>query len=175
MAGTTFQEILSQFLEEKSPFPREEMSRKPEFHSQFTSYEPSFTWETPTAPKKFGYKISTPPHQAPRESKTENGQSSEEKSPTDRAKIVPTSSEQVWNIEKLSPETQLQIEFLTRMGANFEGKISISLLKKAHRRLARQFHPDTNQSNGEDFLRLQSIYEELSETLNSLEKTKVAA
>jgi hypothetical protein len=165
MAGTTFQEILSQFLEEKSPFSREEMSQKPEFHSQFTSYEPSFTWETPTAPKKFGYKINTPPRQPPRESKIE----------TDRAKIVPTPSEQVWNIEKLSPEIQLQLEFLTRMGANFEGKISISLLKKAHRRLARQFHPDTNHSDGEDFLRLQSIYEELSEALNSLEKTKVAA
>lgn len=88
---------------------------------------------------------------------------------------MPNPSEKVWNIENLSPEIQLQLEFLTRMGANFEGKISISLLKKAHRRLARQFHPDTNPSDGEDFLRLQSIYEELSETLNSLKKTKVAA
>jgi hypothetical protein len=175
MAGTTFQEILSQFLEEKSPFSREERSQKPEFPSQFTSYEPSFTWETPTAPKKFGYKINTPPRPAPRESKIENGQSSEGKSSSDRAKIMPNPSEKVWNIENLSPEIQLQLEFLTRMGANFEGKISISLLKKAHRRLARQFHPDTNQSDGEDFLRLQSIYEELSENLNSLEKTKVAA
>jgi hypothetical protein len=160
MAGTTFQEILSQFLEEKSPFSREERSQKPEFPSQFTSYEPCFTWETPTAPKKFGYKINTPPRPRPRESKV--------------AKIMPNPSEKVWNIENLSPEIQFQLEFLTRMGANFEGKISISLLKKAHRRLARQFHPDTNQSDGEDFLRLQSIYEELSETLNSLEKTKVA-
>ena len=167
MAATTFQEILSQFLEEKPPFSREEMSQKPEFPSQFTSYEPSFTWETPTSPKKFGYKIN--------KSKIENEQSSEGKSPTQPAKIMPTPSEQVWNIGKLSPEIQLQLEFLTRMGANFEGKISISLLKKAHRRLARQFHPDTNQSGGEDFLRLQSIYEGLSEALNSLEKSKAAA
>jgi hypothetical protein len=175
MAATTFQEILSQFLEEKTPFPREEMSRKPEFPSQFTSHEPSFTWETPTQPqpKKSGYKA--PPRSEKASAPSGNSTSPNEKLATPRAKTVPTPSEQVWNIEKLSPGIQFQLEFLTRMGANFEGKISISLLKKAHRRLARQFHPDANHSGGEDFLRLQSIYEELSEALNSLEKTKTAA
>lgn len=170
MAATTFQEILSQFLEEKTPFSREDSPEKPEFHSQFTSYEPAFTWESPSqvTPKKSGYKV--PPRSEKSSFASEKPHSSNENLKVSRAKIVPTPSEKVWNIANLSLENQLRLEFLTRLGANFEGKISISLLKKAHRRLARQLHPDTNPSGGEDFLRLQSIYEELSEVLTTLSK-----
>lgn len=167
MAATTFQEILSQFLEEKTPFSQEDSPAKPEFHSQFTSYEPSFTWEIPSqaTAKKSGYKV--PPRSEKTAAPSEKPESSNENLNVGRAKIVPIPSETVWNIEKLSPENQLRLEFLTRMGANFEGKISISLLKRAHRRLARQFHPDTNKEGGETFLRLQSIYEELLEALSA--------
>ena len=170
MAATTFQEILSQFLEENSPFSRGEVTQKPEFQPQFTSYEPTFMWESPSTihSKKSGYKV--PPPSEKSSTPSGNPESQSENRSEDRAKIVPTPSEKVWNIGNLPAEIQLQLEFLTRLGANFEGKISFSLLKKAHRRLARQYHPDQNAKGGEDFLRLQSIYEELSEALSSLEK-----
>lgn len=164
MAATTFQQILSQFLEEETPFPRGKSAEKPELKREFTSYEPDFTW-IPTlkpAAKKSAYKKSAP-------------RVSEEKSAPTEAKIVPTPSEPAWEIGKLPPEAQLNVTILTRMGANFEGKISISLLKKAHRKLAKQLHPDFAKGSGEKFLELQSIYEELMETLTKLSSPAKAA
>ncbi len=163
MKATTFQQILSQFLEEESPASRGESAKKAEFKPQFTSHEPEFIWfqAQVKAAKKSGY--APPP---PRE-KVKIAVAAP-------AQVVPPPEEPSFLIDKLAPDIQLQIAILTRMGANFPMKISSSLLKKAHRRLAKQLHPDSQGQDlpadvrakrGEDFLRLQSIYESLLKSL----------
>lgn len=163
MAATSFRDILSQFLEEESS--NSPLKNEPPRHKSSENVE--FPWgeilnfprsEASTA-KRNGY---PPPPERPK-----------------RVEMAPPPpppkpAEPSWSVEQLSSTDQLQVRELIKMGAReLENGISLSKLKKAHRRLAKQLHPDAlgNDARKADFVRLQSIYDVLNRSLKALSES----
>ena len=157
MENRSFRDILAQFLEEKTEVsPRKSASPAPE--------TPLFHWENPEL--------------KPRHPKNPYPKAPARPKPMPEVKAAPP--EPKWRISELNAVEQQQIRNLVQMGATeINGEISLSVLKKAHRRLAKRFHPDMQAnemkragnlppetSSQGKFLALQSIYEVLSESLS---------
>jgi hypothetical protein len=147
MENQSFRDILAGFLEEKEAIaPLKKPSATPE--------TPSFHWENLEL-NAFKPKAAYP---------------KPERKTVPLPKAKPAVQEPKWAVSELNPNDQRQIKKLVQMGATeINGEISLSILKKAHRRLAKKLHPDTgNEKSQEGFLALQSIYECLSERLSDL-------
>ncbi len=167
MEKQSFREILAGLLEENDPAPKTETAaaytpepipEMPTFHWENTSAtfaKPSARYATP--PKA---KVAATPAPAP--------------TITAAPAAAPVVKEPSWTISELNSTDQRLVNSLVKLGANEVATvISVSLLKKAYRRLAKQLHPDTalavagKQKSQEDFLALQSIYEELNASLRA--------
>jgi len=149
MDGQSFRDILAQFLEEESEIsPRQTVTAEPQ--------TPSFHWQNPK------------PHQAAKATYPPPPKRKMAPPPTP-APVKARPPEPKWKIQELSHADQQHIKTLVQLGANeINGEISLSNLKKAHRRLARALHPDTaGPKQKEQFLLLQSIYERLSRSLQA--------
>ena len=162
MAQESFREILAGFLEEESTVSPRETTVKSELPPVFPSEIPFFQWQTTSATNpnaKNAY-----PRPAPRPAKI-----------AEVPKAKP--AEPKWAASALSSTEQRQLRTLVLMGApELATEISLTTLKRAHRRLAKQMHPDLAKSKGqEDFLALQSIYECLMQTLNDLARGSESA
>jgi|GEM_PF-5527190 len=155
MENQSFRDILAQFLERGND---DQPVEAPISQGKIPSETPFFIWENQAAT------TAKPKSTYPKpEMKTK---SSPEVKP-----VLP--AEPKWAIFEFSLADQRHIKKLVQMGATeINGEISLSKLKKAHRRLAKQLHPDVarNEKSQEDFLALQSIYESLCESIKALAK-----
>lgn len=154
MAKESFRDILAGFLEENEPIsPRETLS------------EPAFQVEIPFEIPLFSLEKMARKHSYPPPPQRRKPSIPVEKALPEKPKTVEPS----WTVEQLSATEQNQVQALVKLGAHelSAGKICLSQLKKAHRRLAKQLHPDAigAERRKEEFLRLQSIYEGLSRSL----------
>lgn len=172
MENSSFRDILSQFLEEKSEkSPSQPLPFEPS--KEFFAYnEPLLAWQSPDLKqaRKGGY----PPTPA-------------RKNPPREAKIAAKTTviENIFELTELRSIDQALVGTMIHLGA-FDLKNGISLLrvKKAHRRLAKRLHPDrlenglTNrekEQRQEMFLTLQTAYEALSRSLPTYKKANESA
>lgn len=176
MASESFRDILAGFLEENEAISPRETAEKASFQAQNPSentqisYEnPYFSWEKPAfsnekAARKAAYGR---PAQAAEHAKPAVSVMKVETAPPPAAAQYVEPS---WTVEQLSATERTQIQGLVQLGARelADGRICLSRVKKAHRRLAKRLHPDMAPATRADagaFLRLQSIYEGLSKSL----------
>ena len=161
MEKSSFREILARFLEEKADISPREATKSVPHNVHLGDFSTPFHWQAPElkSAKKNGY-----PPPPPRKVDAFRGEK-----PT--AKAV----EQLIATAKLETIDQACVQRLVRMGAHeLTNRISLIRLKKAHRRLAKVFHPDhldkgLSPSERENlqarFLALQAAYEQLSRSL----------
>lgn len=158
MESRSFAEILSDFLEEKTPDSPLKNAVSGTSSTAFTP--PLFTWHPPNlTQKKKGY---PPPEERKRKPAPP---------PTRECEIIHA-------VERLESPDFLRVQVLIRMGATeFSEGISLPRLKKAHRRLVKTLHPDHHPEGlSEDeqrrrhsqFLLLQEAYEQLQSALKKL-------
>jgi hypothetical protein len=179
MSNQSFRDILAGFLEEKDPISPQETARKTEIQVDFPSETPFFQWSMPGSITEAVASDST--QFSSGKAKTAYPRPPSAKSAPPKVEAKP---ELTWEILKLNNADQRRVKILVQMGANeINGTISESRLKKAYRRLVRSLHPDAipagataaqKKKSQEDFLALQSIYEELSESLKALSSEKVS-
>ena len=178
MSNQSFRDILAGFLEEKTPISAPETARKVENHADFPSETPHFHW---SATGSMADAVAAESSQA-YVSKAKTAYARPPSVSSALGKKAPPVPPQVevqpelaWVLAELNNADQSKVKILVQMGANeINGTISESRLKKAYRRLARSLHPDAiptaasaakKKKSQEDFLALQSIYEQLSESL----------
>lgn len=178
MSNQSFRDILAGFLEEKVPNSPAETTRKVEIHADSPSQTPHFHWSltdsltdavTTDSSQFYALKAKTAYTSKP------SATSALAKNAPPAPAIVEAKPELTWDILMLNNADQRRVKILVQMGAiEINGTISESRLKKAYRRLVRRLHPDAiptqataleKKKSQEDFLALQSIYEELSESL----------
>lgn len=163
MENQSFRDILAQFLEENDPIPPLESTQKTETRAASAPETPFFQWENSSV---FAGKAKS----AYAQTKVNKPEVKGELTAVTAVKpAAPLKPEPKWNVSELNLNDQRRIKILVQMGANeINGEISMTILKKAHRRLAKKLHPDTSNEKSQDkFLALQSIYEDLSESLSA--------
>jgi len=174
MSNQSFRDILAGFLEEKTPNSPAETARKLENHADFPSETAYFHWSTTeaVATESTQFYVSKAKTAYPRPPSASSALAKKASLAPPKVEVKP---ELTWEIPELNNADQRRVKILVQMGANeIIGTISESRLKKAYRRLVRSLHPDAipaeataaqKNKSQEDFLALQSIYEELSESL----------
>lgn len=174
MSNQSFRDILLKFLDEKTPNSPAETTAKVEIHADFPSETPHFHWSMTDAVATEGsqFYVSKAKTAYPRPPSASSA--FHPKAPPAPPKME-AKPEMTWDFAELNNADQRRVKILVQMGANeINGTISESRLKKAYRRLVRSLHPDAipagstaaqKKKSQEDFLALQSIYEELSDSL----------
>ena len=151
MENRSFRDILHKFLEEDAELTSEDSSRETYFSAEFA---PFFDWKAPEFRAKPRHGYATPP-------------SRKVSPPTEEKPARPVESERILSLNELKGADQLHARAFIHLGAEELAKgISLSRVKKAHRRLAKRLHPDAGGKR-ELFQLLQSAYEALSRSLPS--------
>ena len=152
----SFHKILEQMLDDES-HPQGESASRTSHHQAESEF--NFHWNPTYVQRPISFQQTNYPRQRPR--------------PTPQPKSEKV--EPLWLLKQLSPALQSDIETLLRLGANeLEDGVSIVLLKKCYRRLAKAYHPDSRgqgakpNSSPETFLKLKSVYDRLLKSLNAL-------
>jgi hypothetical protein len=170
MENTSFRDILERFLREKTVDESDNSPRETQFSASqqptFPEANPLFDWRPPYLTQK----ANAYPRPSAPTAKRPTPPPARAPEPKERELIIP--------VECLAIENQLRAQALLRLGATeIADGLSLSRLKKAHRRLAKTLHPDRFDAalnekekarRNSQFLLLQEAYEVLSRCLVKL-------
>ena len=191
MNKASFRDILAEFLDESDTNTPSETSTMGTGKSVSPEPTPLLYWVNPDlrSKKKNGY----PPPPNRKFSVVQADESQGATNPTTPPKaatapmiaappktaVPPKPAEKVYALKELADLDQDAVETLLRLGAvELKLEISMSRVKKAHRRLAKALHPDRimrtlsaneKMKRQEQFLMLQAAYEFLSRSLRAKE------